>query len=260
MIQNNEEFEGILLYRKEYKERDLLVKFLTNRYGKKMFFIKGARKRGFKLSSALLPFTIGTYSGNLNDNGLSFINAAKEFEQLKMISQDIVSNAYTTYIFSLIDAAFKDNEPIPVWYQKVATAIRLIDEEFDAEIITNIIEIQLLSVFGVQPQLQGCAVGGETQGEFDYSEAYGGLLCSKHWYLDNNRLHATQKAIFYLRQFSVVNLDKLNSIKVAERTKKELRQIIDVIYDNSVGLNLKSKKFIDGMSSWPVSLKKNPEI
>lgn len=37
-------FNGILLFRRDYRERDMLIKFLTAEYGKKMFFIRGARR------------------------------------------------------------------------------------------------------------------------------------------------------------------------------------------------------------------------
>ncbi len=52
-------FNGILLFRRDYRERDMLIKFLTAEYGKKMFFIRGARRRGFKMAAELLPFTMG---------------------------------------------------------------------------------------------------------------------------------------------------------------------------------------------------------
>ena len=91
--------------------------------------------------------------------------------------------------------------------------------------ITHIIEIQLLQVFGVQPQLQGCAVCGRTDLAFDYSESYGGLLCQRHWHLDPNRFHSSQRAIYYLRLFSVIDLFKIQSVNVKEATQVELKMI-----------------------------------
>ena len=46
-IQQGVEFDGIVVSRRDYKERDMLVKILTDKYGFKTFFIRGARKRVF---------------------------------------------------------------------------------------------------------------------------------------------------------------------------------------------------------------------
>ncbi|AYF92533.1 DNA repair protein RecO [Apilactobacillus bombintestini] len=241
-------FHGILLYRKDYKENDMLVKFITAESGKKMFFIRGARKRGFKMMADILPFTYGTYSGKINSNSLSYIYSALDTDHYENISSDIFLNAYATYIMSLIDAAYPDSVPILTWFNKLFDALKLIDNGMDPAIITNICEIQLLSQFGVQPELRGCVICGETNSNFDFSEAYGGLLCQNHFHLDPHRLHLDQKTIYYLRKFSVIDLSKISKINVGDTTKKSLRQLLDKIYNDSVGIHLKSKSFLDQMN------------
>lgn len=243
-------FNGILLFRRDYRERDMLIKFLTAEYGKKMFFIRGARRRGFKMAAELLPFTMGEYVGDLRDQGLSYINSVKHVQYFEHISQDIALNAYATYVMNLIDVAFPDNEPVGRWYQQLTSALQLIDADVAPALVANVIEIQLLAPFGVAPELRWCTVCGRTDLPLDYSESYGGLLCQQHWHLDPHRLHASAAAIFYLRKFSVLDLAKVHSIKVKPRTAAELRRILDEIYQNSVGVRLKSKRFIDQMISW----------
>ena len=100
------DFNGIVMLRKDYRERDMLVKILTDHFGKKMFFIRRARKRGFSLAAAILPFTHGTYIGNIRADGLSFINTAKNYRQWQSISQDITLNAYATYIYQQTGSSF----------------------------------------------------------------------------------------------------------------------------------------------------------
>ena len=51
-------FHGIVMYQKAYRERDMLIKFFTEEAGKRMFFIRGAKKRGFKMTADLLPLRI----------------------------------------------------------------------------------------------------------------------------------------------------------------------------------------------------------
>ena len=138
------QFTGIIMYRQDYRERDLLVKMLTDKIGPAMFFVKNAKKRGFRMTADILPFTHGTYIGSLDENGLSFINTASDTSQYKNIASDISKNAYVTYILALVDSAFNDGRSIGGWFNQVAAALDLIEKGLDEQIITNIIETQLL--------------------------------------------------------------------------------------------------------------------
>lgn len=250
MALQNSQFNGIIMYRRDYRERDLLVKLLTQKFGKKMFLVKNAKKRGALIAPDILPFTMGSYIGAINQQGISFLNAAKEVTHLEGITNDISKNAYVTYILSLIDSAFHDDQPISLWYQKARTAMTLINEGADEEIITNIVEVQLLPFFGVAPHWQDCVVCHRTDLKLDYSSKYGGLICQNHFHLDDFRLHLDQKTVYYLRQFSVIKLDQISSINVKPATKKMLRKVIDELYEENVGLHLKAKHFIDQMGAW----------
>lgn len=55
----NADFNGIVMFERSHRENDLLVKFLTKEHGKRMFFIRNAKKVDFKLRSAILPFSHG---------------------------------------------------------------------------------------------------------------------------------------------------------------------------------------------------------
>ncbi|EEI70008.1 MAG: DNA repair protein RecO [Lentilactobacillus buchneri] len=246
------EFHGILLYTKAYRERDLLIKFLTREFGKKMFLVHGAKRPKFRMRAAILPFTYGAYFGDLKDDGLSYINNYKRIDHFQGITADITKNAYATYIMSLIDLAFQDSIAIPKWYDQLMIGLSLIDDGFDEEIITNIFEIQLLSAFGVEPDWVDCAICHRRDLPFDYSEAYGGLLCQNHFDKDPYRLHLDQRTIYFLRLFSIVDLTKLKTIQMSDKTKKSLRKVIDQIYTNSVGVVPKSKRFIDQLGKFKI--------
>ncbi|WP_461214307.1 DNA repair protein RecO [Lacticaseibacillus sp. GG6-2] len=253
------EFQGLVLARHNYRESDMLVKLLTDHFGKKMFMLHRARKPGFRMAAGFLPFTEGTYVGSINDNGLSFMTTVKEATQFQTISQEITLNAYATYILSLIDQAFPDGEAIPRWYAHAKQSLTLIDDGVDPAIITNIAEVQLLQAFGVQPEWRGCVIDGRTDLPLDFSESYGGLLCQAHWHLDNYRFHVTPKAMYLLRWFSVLDLNQLHSVSVSEATKADLRRVLDRIYRDMVGVLPKAKRFLDQMQGWENKLPPEPK-
>ncbi|MCI1985508.1 MAG: DNA repair protein RecO [Lactobacillus sp.] len=250
MTKANAEFSGLVLARHNYRESDMLVKLLTDRFGKKMFLLQRARKPGFRLAAGILPFTAATYVGTVNSDGLSFLAALKDVRQFQAISADITLNAYATYILSLIDQAYPDGEPIPRWFAAAQQALTLIDDGFDPAVVTNIIEVQLLQAFGVQPQWAGCVVDGRSDLPLDFSERYGGVLCQEHWHLDDYRFRVQPKAMYLLRRFSVLELTQLHSISVSTATKAELRRVLDRIYRDMVGVQPKAKRFLDQMQKW----------
>lgn len=250
MSRVNESFNGIVMSRRDYREHDLLVKILTDSMGPLMFLVRGAKRSRSKLAAAVLPFSYGQYVGMLDSQHLSYLVTVKEVHQFNQIGSDFDRNAYATYLLELIDRAFAEGQSIGAWYQQVARALELINDGRDPQIITNVLEVQLLGRFGVAPQWQHCVVCNRTTGPFDYSEAYGGLLCADHWELDPHRLHLGSKTVSYLQLFATLNLQQVDQVNVNSLVKRNLRWALDKIYNDQVGLALKSKHFIDSMNSW----------
>lgn len=250
MSRVNESFAGIIMNRRDYREHDLLVKILTDSMGPLMFLVRGAKRNRSELAAAVLPFSYGQYVGILDDQRLSYLLTVKELYQWSKIGDDIGRNAYATYLLDLVDRAFKEGQAIGAWYQQIARAITLINDGRDPQIITNVLEVQLLGRFGVAPQWQHCVVCGRQTGPFDYSEAYGGLLCADHFEKDPHRLHLGTKTVSYLQLFATLNLQKVNQVNVQPLVKRNLRWALDKIYNDQVGLSLKSKHFIDSMNDW----------
>lgn len=250
-----QEFKGLVLFVRHYREKDKLIKVFTESYGKKMFLVKHANRKNNPIQSSIQPFTEATYVGQINDDGLSFINASKDVLIYKNIQTDIFKSAYATYILNLIDVAIEDGVYDPSLYGFAKKVLSLIDESYDPEIITNIFEIQLLNRFGLEFHWESCVICGENNGAFDFSDAYSGVLCEDHWYKDERRQHFTPKAVHFLRLFHKIRFDQIKSISLSQETKDELRKSIDYFYEEYVGVRLKSKKFIDDMKSWEDMLK-----
>lgn len=73
--------------------------------------------------------------------------------------------------------------------------------------------------------------------------------------MDEHRYHAYPRAVYFVRMFSAISYDKISGIHLKEETKQAIRDLIDQLYDEYVGIHLKSKKFIDQMKSWAHVLK-----
>lgn len=250
-----EEVEGIVLYQRKHRERDFLVKIFTKRFGKIMFFVRGSKRPQGEIFQAIQPFTKATFIADIRMEGLSFIRGAKNIEQNKNIQVDIFNHAYATYVSGLVDAAVEDHIPNHPMYNLLEEGLHLIDEGYNPEVISNILEVKFLHFFGVAPNFRGCSVCGKTEGVFDYSDKFHGILCSEHFFEDSRRLHIIPKAMHLVRLYSAINLETIGEISIKANTQEEIKRLIDHIYDQLVGLRLKSKKFIDDLYKWENFLK-----
>ena len=252
-----EEVEGIVLYRRRHRARDFLVKIFTKRFGKVMFFVRGSKKQQTDLMQAVQPFSRATFIADIREGGLSFLRGSKDLETYRELQVDIFRNAYATYICALADAALEDKIMNLEMYYQIENGLNLLNEEYDPEVIMNIIEVKFLRNFGVEPNFIHCSVCGKSEGIFDFSDKYHGILCSEHFFEDLRRLHVNPKAMHLIRLYSVLKLDKIGDISIKPETQQEIKRLIDHIYDESVGLKLKSKKFIDNLHEWEDTLKKD---
>lgn len=244
-----QEFPGIVVSRKNYKERDMLVRIYTGKFGFKTFFVRGARRKGFKNSAAILPFTYGTYVGDISEEGLSFITNVTGTKQYQRPAQDIMSNAYAAYILELADVAFRDDDQLAIqWFPLIKKVLDKIDDGLDPAVMANIIEVKLLRCFGVAPELQRCVICQRNDLPCDFSESYGGLLCQRHWHLDPNRMHLNARTVYFLSLFDRIDINQIRSIKVKEITKVSLRKTLDQIYYDMVGVYVRAKRFIDRLN------------
>lgn len=249
------ETEALVLFNRDYKEKDKLVKLFTEKKGKKMFYIRHVHRKNNPFLAAIQPYTLANYVVDVNEDGLSFMKDIKSIEPYHTIQKDIFISAYATYILNLVDVAINDGEIDLALYGFTKEALHFLNQGIDAEVVTNIFEIQILKRFGFSFDWSQCAVCGETQGKFDFSAQRSGILCEKHWSLDPHRYHFDPVAVHFLRVFSSISYEQIKSISLKTETKQELRMIIDQLYEEYVGIHLKSKKFIDQMKNWQDVLK-----
>ncbi|NEW66832.1 DNA repair protein RecO [Carnobacteriaceae bacterium zg-84] len=243
-------FEGIVLSIRDYKESDAMVKIFTKEYGKQMFFVRHFKSGNHVLRGVLLPFTQATFLGTINRNGLSFLREYKDIGLFKRAQEDLYVHAYATYIVNLCDAVIDDRIVNEDLYDLLKQTLSAIEKGLDVEVVTLIFELKLLRYFGINPNLNRCMVSDEEQGPFDYSLKYGGLLAKNQWHLDTYRLQANPNAIYLLQKCQRISMDKLTSIDISDAMKKELRRIMDALYEEYVDIHLKSKTFIEQMNQW----------
>lgn len=242
------ETRGLVLYNRQFREDDKLVKIFTETSGKHMFFVRHATNS--KLSSVIQPLILANFILKINNHGLSYIEDYKGVSLFKEINADIYKLAYATYLVSLADAAISDAVYDTPLFAFLIKTLELMDEGLDYEILTNIFEIQILDRFGVQLNFHDCVFCHRVGLAFDFSHRYSGLLCPEHYEKDLYRSHLDPNVPYLLNQFQTLHFDSLKTISVKPDMKQKLRKFIDEVYEDYIGLRLKSKKFIDDLDHW----------
>ena len=77
------ESRGLVLFNRNYRENDKLVKIFTEQAGKRMFFVRGGGSG--KLSAVIQPLTIAEFMMTVNDEGLSFIEDYSQAESSRKL-------------------------------------------------------------------------------------------------------------------------------------------------------------------------------
>ncbi|MCZ9311352.1 DNA repair protein RecO [Weissella koreensis] len=243
-------FHGIVMYQREHKERDLLVKILTREFGKKMFFVKNGKSKKNRLTAELQPLMQATYEGTINYSGLSFIDDVKATRLARIFMNDIELNAYGTYILGLIDSAFVDNKNLVKWFDLAQLGLEKLEQGFEPQGIANYFELALLPSFGLEMTWNKCVICGRSDLPLDFSDQYSGVLCQNHFKADEQRWHIDPRAMLILSKLSQTPLKQLGSLKLKAETKQEMARLMNHIYDDQVGVHLKSKSFIQQLENW----------
>lgn len=245
MARELEEVHGVVFKRQKYKEADLLVKIMTRENGIITLVVRGALKPKSRLSASVMDFSYGDYVIYSSGKGLSNLRTYKEVKQFTRLYRDLTANAYASFIIDLIDHAFTEYQPLGKYYDLALFALRKINAGLDPEMITQVVQMQMLAAYGEEPELHHCLICGKNKGVFDYSIKLGGIICNDHFGQVNSRLHLSPKAVAVLRTIALVPVKRLGNISISKKTQKETRQAIDRIYRETIDLNLKTQKFLD---------------
>ncbi|CAK1232103.1 DNA repair protein RecO [Fructobacillus cardui] len=244
--------EGLVLYTRPYRDNDLLVRVFTKEQGIMTLMARGAKKAKSKVGFACQAYSWTIFDGAYpkNNTGLGFINDVQDSHPYKNVVGDINVSAYAALIVKLLDLALEEGKPEPEWYEKTLVGFEKLNEQVDPQVITNIFELQLLPAFGVAPNWQADPISGAVMGVFDYSEKYNGIIERSHFDLDDQRLNLDQKVVYYLRQFSAIDMNKIAKVTLSLMTKRGIQRVIDYLYDREVGLKPKEKVFIQKMAAF----------
>jgi len=173
--------EGIVLKKRNWRENDLEITFLSKDWGKMRLLAIGARKFKSKLSGHLEPFNEIKI---MLAEGRTFDKIGQAVSLKNFSAQDILTdwkkNWVTQEAAELLNKILPEKQEEFKIYQLFKNYLALVSK-IEARQILTLFKWQAIVLAGFSPILDECAnCGSKIQGEvFNFSASKGGLLCEK---------------------------------------------------------------------------------
>lgn len=231
--------KGIIISEKPYKESSKLLNMITEDYGVISVIAKGSKRLKSNLRSITSKLTYAEFQINYKEGKLSTLICADIINPLFNIKKDLLKISYASYLLDLTSQVLKENNNKNI-YNILVSSLLKIEDDFDPEVITNILELKYLSYLGISPNFDTCSICGKSK-ILTISVEKGGFICTDH---HTNERIVSNKTLQIIRMLYYADIDKITKLEVSEPVKKEIDEFIDEYYESYTGLFMKTKEFL----------------
>lgn len=242
--------EGIVIRTTAYAESDVIITIYSKQIGKIGMLARGAKKTNSRLAAISQLFTYGNYLFR-HTRGLGTLSQGEIIHSFRGIREDLFKTAYAAYIVELTDKLTDDFVASAALFDLLYFSLNYINDNYDAEIVSFIFETKMLAFAGITPRLDRCAVCGKREDRFfSFSVIEGGFLCRRCQEDEPRSLHVSEATAKLLKLFLSMDIRRLGKISVKKTTRNEINKVLTQYYDTYSGLHLKSKKFLEQLSTF----------
>lgn len=244
-----EKAEGIVLRTVDYGESNVILTLFTREMGKVAVMARGAKKARNRLRSVSQPFIHGIflfYKGR----GMSTLNQGDILHSFPDIRGDIVAMSHAAYMAELLEKTVEDREKNPYLFEIFLSLLEHMESGRDPEVLMRIFEVKMTKQAGIQPELNCCTSCGKKDHIVSFSVSEAGFLCKSCVNRDEYAFRLQPKTIHLLRLFFHMDVKRIGDISLQQKTKDEMKQVMEAYYDAYGGFTLKSKRFLDQMKNW----------
>lgn len=233
-----ETIEGIILNETNYGETSKILNILTKEHGYISVIAKGSRTLKSKLRGVSMKLIYANFTITYKESGISNLIEATPINSLKNILTDLKKMNYATYLLDITKSLLKETSDKEI-YEIVKNTLLKINDNFDPEILLNIVEIKYLKYLGVKPNFSKC-FNCNSKDILTYDLKLGGVVCNK-CYQDGYVFSINTMKL--LKLFQEIDIRKIDKLKItSQKTKEELNLFIQEYYETYTGIYLKKKE------------------
>ena len=240
-----DEVTGIVVSEQNYGEKSKIINILTKEKGIIGIMVKGGRSLKSPLRSVTGKLTYGVFNIFYKKDKLSKLIDVNILDNFNNIKKNIDLISYASYLVDLAYQVTRHSNDSLVFDNLINGLIK-INEGYNPDVITNILELKYLDNLGVLPVLDSCVECGSVNNIVTLSSDRGGYLCS------NCRINEpviSIKTIKLVRLYYYVDRSKINNIDVNINIVREINDFLDNYYERYTGLYLKSKSFLKNLKN-----------
>ena len=234
-----DEVEGIIVNEIDYRDKSKIISVLTNK-GLIGMIAKGCKSPKSMLRSCTDKLTYGKFYIKYKENKLSILNNFDSYSNFKNIKNDFNKLGFTMYLLDLSYQVAKENFNENIYYNLV-DALKKIEDGINPLVMTNILELKLLTYLGVGPILDRCSICMNQNNIIGLSTSKGGLVCSNCF---QNDMLVDEKVIKLIRLYYYIDIKKIDSFNVDKKFVNDINRFIDDYYEKYTGLYLNGKKIV----------------
>ncbi len=236
--------EGIVLKERDYGESSKILDVFTKEYGLIGIISKGSKKVKSTLSGVSTRLTYGLFHIYYKEDKLSTLTSVDVYNPFINIKNSVINIGFATYLSELVYQVLKQSIKKEEIFDLFINSLLKINELYDPLVITNILELKMLTYLGVEPVLDKCSKCGKLTDIVTISSYDNGLLCKN---CRTNEKIVDLKTIKYLRMYYYLDISKITKIEMDTKIKNQIDDFLTEYYNSHTGIYLNTKKFIDDL-------------
>ena len=234
------EVEGIVLKETLYSETSKVIQVLTKEFGLVSMIAKGALSMKSNLRSLTIPFLYGKFDITYKKDKLSTLKSGKIIKLYGSGIADLKLYAYMSYLSELTYNVLKENNNSEM-FNILKDGLDKIYDNFDPEVIKNIIEFKYLEYLGITPNFNVCQKCNEKKDFYAIDGKNGGFICHD-CYTNEELIPSNFPKI--VDRFINVDIKTIKEIKLKDSDKKIINTFLKEYYEKYSAVYINSLKFL----------------
>lgn len=221
----NVKLSTITLKRKDFKEKDRIVTFLTRELGKFDLIAKGVQKPGSKLSGISEPLSYGSVVvSNLKNLGIITSCDLKESFSFMHSNLNILSHGF--YLLELADKSTAFENPSEEIFDILYASLIMLEENVNPETVTRFFESRLINVLGYKINTDKCIGCGQgLNNKIFYNQDFGGFFCKKCNVMTDSIVIYPYALISYINALNDNPIEKIKTFVFPEQVNRDLSRL-----------------------------------
>ncbi len=236
--------EAVVLRARDCGRGDKLLTLYSREYGKIKVMAHGVAKPASRKRGAVQLFTRTKFLIH-RGRQLDSVSQCEGVEMFPYLRGDLEKIGYASYLAELVDALTPEAEPNEHLFYMFIETLRLMKTD-DPEILTRAFEIRSFSLMGYRPVLEACVRCDRPVGERPYfSPAQGGVLCGDCGSAVREAVPCTRGIVEILKLFLSWRPAKLRQLKIEQRDRKQIKDLLYEYLKYYLERDLKSAAFLN---------------